>query len=1422
MDVEKYYEYIGKIIKCEMDFRSVAGCAFFVDKNNVITAKHIFRPEGEIVEYYFEIGSECIPIIKDEIEFVDDLDLAVINFECEFERKTDPSYMLNASKIVDDETSKWQINGYLEQRRIMLCGIGIGTQIDEEKLLLNVLQTYSDIQGVSGSPVFVNGMISGVAIRQQTKCDENGVSTVSSVSMLPFSAASACIPLRKIHNGIFNNRAFERIDYSNRVEGYSVENYRERLCAPLDSEDEFWRDKKSLKEMILSEDRMNRNIVLVGNAGIGKTFELVNTAVEFKETGKYYPLYFPLMELSDFSEIENFVKDYDDNNVPYCLFLDGLDDIKDKNVYQQFNRKFSGFVEKFTGTESLIVISVRTDFFRKSSFHNFFELELCELSGEQIKEACADNNVSVDAFLAEAERKGVLENASYPFYLFKLIDIFIDRGTLPQKHQLMETIIDYALRKCYEENGDLGEGLAENNNIDIKNSLSKLAFVFFLLSGNRMEDGVYNKVFSDGKIHEKNSINLCGLVTNKNGNRFFVHNNFYEYLTARELNKRFPDDIEGIKELLCDSYGNLLPENINILAFLVPMRERDDLISWLIKNNVDNIKLFESDKLSVEDLTEHFKRIFNLLNVDGMRAEIHGSADIEKWAKNTDCIAFLIDRYQNSDDAIEKSNAAYLLSLRDDISDFDDEITEIVVKVLESDTDDVRLLKNTVNLLAVLKIDNGICDIVMERLGNRDEEIIIDYLCKYLTVVKRADDYIDEIFDMIRKCRINRYMTFAVVDCVASFRLLESYIGFLKFVLNDHRDLGRYYAYNRFLNNEFAVTFSAAYLEGDNKDEARQLFESLLVNSYPQFIKSGIMNFFSKADCENIAIEELFEITCGRAYDFVGITQEFSCFADFIKDKYEKGFFVDGSKSLIAYMSYINDDNHAKKELLDYLRGCDEYYAKTVVDYFDNKNNSQNELKRLRLEYIFNYERLKEDIQCLIKSQGKDDITYSEYNHIIYDKIGFNNAEYTAFSLVVTYLKYDVSVLKSLESVDEDEFFIREFVSLLDEYPNDYELITEEQFHIVKTFCEDFVNNNDFESSFEYRNNGYTILINTDILSAVMKHIIKCDFTFSKEKLIDMLFVPTFYFDEGNSISEYLTDKLTVDEISGWIQQIAQTDNFNGDLARKCLIYGSEKRVKICELERKAVEILKDGNATLVYTKAFDYLIAIESKQRIITLVNAGKIRQRVVIDNLHKLNDDGIIIDYCSNLFDSYYQIREKLLSGDDYAELARENTELIPMENTRSLDDVQGSIERDMRILFSYLVKYNSERHIDQYLDVMLQEKKKCFLDNDEWQMHIGKIRSAKFTDKLFEVVKLIYSGEFEHSASFSTLSGDVEKALFAIAVDNRKLVLDKIAELSASDIIDLRRAASELKRRLLINVKVSHERTPEETINFVFNKK
>lgn len=1420
MNADKCFEYIGQIIKYEGYHISVIGCAFLIDSNRAITAKHNLEASGDEVRFELMLNGRYYPIIDKTIKSIHGYDLAILNFDETLLNEPDASYRFNISRLSNDETSKWEIAFYQDGRKKSLSGMGIRPYFDDEKELLGVSRESDSIKGASGSPAIVNDVISGVVVVERVRKYEE-FAELQTIAIVPLSEAAFYIPDERVEKKIFNNRAFEKIDYSDRVYGYSEENYIERVCEPWDIGDEFLYDKQTLAEAICSEDRDDKNIVLVGNAGIGKTFELINAAVRFGREGKYYPIYFSLNELNSFNQINELKTDYDNNNVPYCFFIDGLDDITDKAVAEEFSKRFPAFVREFKGRDALTVVSVKTDFFSEKLFKKFYRLSLCPLSTEQIKEECECRGISGVAFLNEAERKGVLENVSYPFYLFKLIDIFIDRGTLPQKHQLMEAIIDYALEKCYEENGDLGEDLAAKNNVDIKNSLSKLALAFFHLGGNRMDDGVYNKVLSDGKIREKNSINLCGLVTNKNGNRFFVHNNFYEYLTARELNKRFPDDIEGIKELLCDSYGNLLPENINILAFLVPMRERDDLISWLIKNNVDNIKLFESDKLSVEELTEYFKRIFNSLTVDGMRAEIHGSADIEKWAKNTDCIAFLIDRYQNSDNAIEKSNAAYFLSLRDDVSDFDDEITEIAVKVLESDTEDVRLLKNTVNLLTVLKIDNGICDIVMERLGNRDEEIIIDYLCKYLTVVQRADDYIDEIFDMIWKCRINRYMSFAVVESVSSFRRLESYISFLKYVLDNHRDLRGYYAYNRFFNNEFTDVFSAAYIEGDNKDEARQLFERLMVYSYPEYIKSGIMNFFSKANCENIAIEELFEITCGRAYDFVGITQGFSCFADFIKSKYENGFFADGSKNLITYMSYIKDDNPVKEELLDYLRGYDENYAKSVVDYFDNKSNSQNEHKRLRIEYIFNYQRLKEDIQNLIKSQGKDDVTYSEYNHIIYDKIGLNNAEYTAFSLVVTYLKYDVSVLKSLESVDEDEFFIREFVSLLDEYPNDYELVAEEQFQIVKTFCEDFVNNNDFEISFEYRNNGYTILINTDILTAVMKLIIKYDFAFSKEKLFNMLFIPTFYFDEGNSISEYLTKKLTADEISEWIQQIAKTDDFRGDLAEKSLIYCAEHKKKIPELFDKAVELLKEGTAAFICPKAFEYLIEIGCERRIVNLAISNKIKPRVVINNLYKIKDGGLN-EYCGILFDNYYVLREKLLAGEDYVQLAADNDDLVESDFTNSAESVQGAIERDMRRLFEYLVEYNSERHIELYLDYMINEKRSCFLDQSEWQMQIGKIRLAKFTEKLFEIVKSIYSGEFEYSSSFSTLAGDIEKALFAIATKNRKLILDKIAELAASDIIEFRRAASEIKRRFLINVKVSHERTLEETIDFVFGNK
>ena len=86
-------------------------------------------------------------------------------------------------------------------------------------------------------------------------------------------------------------------------------------------------------ELLTSEPDKNHFIILVGEAGLGKTVELHHLAAElYKEQYNLYPIYGELKTLQATQEIEDMLPDYEKylkNGVPVCLILDGYDEITD-------------------------------------------------------------------------------------------------------------------------------------------------------------------------------------------------------------------------------------------------------------------------------------------------------------------------------------------------------------------------------------------------------------------------------------------------------------------------------------------------------------------------------------------------------------------------------------------------------------------------------------------------------------------------------------------------------------------------------------------------------------------------------------------------------------------------------------------------------------------------------------------------------------------------------------------------------------------------------------------------------------------------------------------------------------------------------------------------------------------------------------
>lgn len=448
-----------------------------------------------------------------------------------------------------------------------------------------------------------------------------------------------------------------------------------------DDENSFWYEY--IGEDIVEVIKKRNLILLLGDAGIGKSFELANICWKYENDDEYFPIWVNLRTTS-YSDVVKYVKFTQYNTIDRktpLLIMDGLDEMD--------GRKMAGLIKELGSAthgnpEARIILSARTNY--RVSIDMFAEYKILPLSTEQISKIAKEKGIEkAKDFLEYLKNVDCLTLAQTPFYLFDMIRIYIETGSLPKRELLLDIMISYRFKEGDKRCPCEYKETLMANEYELRSHLNELSFLMQSLHIFALSNKEYTHYFSS-IIRER--FNKTGLIVSKELDHTlaweFEHNIFREFFVADYLVDISFDNLLQI--ITYDEDRKLLrPSWVNVLSLLLPMRKDDYLIKWLIDNSPETIYKFESDRITSEDRNKIFKHLMqDSFNKNIPIYAIHEEEKLAKFFQSKSALCFLLKAIRNPVNKASSLGSISILRYFDNFYGMECEIKEAIIPYLDA------------------------------------------------------------------------------------------------------------------------------------------------------------------------------------------------------------------------------------------------------------------------------------------------------------------------------------------------------------------------------------------------------------------------------------------------------------------------------------------------------------------------------------------------------------------------------------------------------------------------------------------------------------------------------------------------------------------------------------------------------------------
>lgn len=1114
-----------------------------------------------------------------------------------------------------------------------------------------------------------------------------------------------------------------------------IENYVDRKLLEIEKYYEFGRyfpyleSYHNLYDLILKGEE---RIVLLGDAGYGKSTELKMIAYRFiKERNQnFIPIFIELNTYTDES-IEDYVINkigeeseslLDFNKSKLVFLFDEFDQVIDKVTAV---RKIKNFIEKYN--ESTFIIACRTNFY-SNQFENFNIFILLPFSLDDIKnyaQKLLNNNSEI--LLDQLKEYSLFDIAKNPFFLKNFIEIYkVDQKIPGNRAKIFSKMVSISLKNDENRLADKYDLRQRYPTSAIEKDLMYLSLVMETLQRNFILIEELEKIIKDRE--KRDIISELSLIKKsffKNGDVYqFQHNNFQEYLASKKLANLSLNVILKFISMSINGINKINPSWVNTVAFMCQLREKDDLLKYLIKNEPKLVLKFEKSRIDENKREKLFKNIFE--KYTHRKILIDREIDYEIFANfaNTKRIYSYLMKYAKSNEHyIYRYNSIQMLGR---MRGFKDESLNNLLIQYAKDEDENKYVRHIcLYALSWLEFDTQDTIEALKHLKDSNDDWILSGLYYLIKESEYTDQYVDILLSVIGPSR--RFTLFDVgLNIAKGIEKIQSVEGIrkiVKYFINNSRDLEEFHiekSLKKIVKNMIKVYNIDNTIFYDIKDLLK-----IVDKKYMDKVTSKILIFFKETKTNFKLFKEIYNAgDIKNNYRILASIADKECTVFFV-DEYLEGRITD--KDVWSFI--INLPYKSKNNLLKIINEkTNNFYPQPLPDYEKEKKDR----KKRELEIIFSREGFLKEVAKIFNGEGKKDLSFADMDNILFSP--FSDIKYNDF--VVRELRSHFGLNKSkkwqldelkeeIKNMNYELFTVRHVFNLLHD-GSEIEL-SEEQEAIIKNFCFKNLKNVNFKEALKPKIDGVRAVGPLAIF--LWYFLRKFDLEYPENVLLDML---SFDWVEGIQFVgiDYLERKLPHEKIKN----------------------------RILENIDKGIEINQIIKNHISYCKKYNIF---ESKEWLYEIVENPEIE----IDN--RLLALETVADFPNSMpfLIKNLDINESKLFSKAAKVLISKDYERFKKELIKKLSSHDKNIALESAKL---LIEKQNLEGIKFYADYI--KRTKIFEDDIHNRNPIQKINTIEAIPILLDLLKFSYKyGEIIKQDKYHTLNRAIIKILKFIAIKN-----------------------------------------------------